>query len=135
MTNRFLALSLLAALLGTSSIGTAGASVCGSLCAPSQAANEASFNISIWNPLTADYPVTGTIDVTYHANGNVTGYYHPAGLSSRIPITGGRQGDEIWLTIGFEGSWQLIGNFHDGIITGAANNGTTRPYSFKATPV
>ncbi len=133
---RFVAFSLLAALVvGAGSIGVARATVCGSLCAPSQSANQASFRIDIWNPLTAEYPVTGTIDLVYHDNGNVTGYYHPAGLPSRIPVTGGRQGDEIWLTIGFEGSWQLNGNFHDGMITGSANNGTTHPYSFKATPV
>lgn len=132
---RFVTLSLLVALVAAGSLGIARATVCGSLCAPSQAQNAASFNISIWNPLTADYPVTGTIDLTYHANGNVTGFYHPAGLPSRIPIVGGRQGDAIWLTIGFEGSWQLTGNFHGDTIVGSANNGTPHPYSFKATPV
>ena len=136
MTKRFIALSLLAALtVGAGSIGIARATVCGSLCAPAQSANQASFNIAIWNPLTSEYPVTGTIDITYHPSGDVTGFYHPAGLPSRIPITGGRQGDEIWLTIGFEGDWQLTGNFRNGTITGSANNGSVHPYSFKATPV
>jgi hypothetical protein len=92
------------------------------------------YDIAIWNVLTHDYPVTGTMDLTYHGDGTVRGYYHPAGLPSFVPITGGRQGDHIWLTIGTQGRWTLDGNFRDGKITGSANNGGMTPYSFVATP-
>lgn len=95
------------------------------------------YNIQIWNDITHDYPVTGSMDLTYHANGIVKGFYHPAGLPSFIPITGGRTGDHIWLTIGWHGSWQLNGHLRDGKIVGAATNespGSTTPYSFVATP-
>lgn len=93
------------------------------------------FNVQIWNDITHDYPLTGTMDITYHPDGIIRGYYHPAGLPSFVPITGGRDGDRIWLTIGTSGRWTLNGHFHDGRITGSASrSGATTPYSFVATP-
>jgi hypothetical protein len=80
------------------------------------------YDISIWNPITHAYPVTGTMDLTYHNDGTVFGYYHPAGLPSFIPITGGRTGSHVWLTIGRSGVWQLNGTIRDGKITGSAVN-------------
>lgn len=94
------------------------------------------YNIAIFNALTHDYPVTGTMDITYHADGIVRGYYHPAGLPSFVPITGGRTGDSIWLTIGTQGRWTLNGHFHDGKITGSATSSQRHfPYSFVATSI
>lgn len=95
------------------------------------------YNIAIFNSLTHDYPVTGTMDLTFHSDGIVRGYYHPAGLPSFVPITGGRTDDSIWLTIGTEGRWTLNGRLRDdGKITGSATGGHRNfPYSFVATPV
>ncbi len=139
---RSLIISLLAALaISSAAVGIA-------------RADEAShYNVAIWNPITNAYPVTGTMDLSFHPGGVVRGYYHPAGLPSFIPITGGRTGNRIWLTIGLYGSWQLNGRFHDGKITGSAidehpsldNNvgkfgvpvalvGAAPIYSFVATP-
>ncbi len=93
------------------------------------------YDVAIWNPLTHDYPVTGTMDITYLENGIVRGYYHPAGLPSFIPITGGHSGDHVWLTIGQSGQWMLNGHVRDGKISGSATRGTgVTPYSFTATP-
>lgn len=94
------------------------------------------YNIAIFNALTHDYPVTGTMDLTYHANGIVRGYYHPAGLPSFVPITGGRTGNSIWLSIGTQGKWTLNGRVNDnGKITGSATGHGDFPYSFVATPM
>ncbi len=114
----------------------------------------AHYNISIWNPITRAYPVTGSMDLRYHDDGTVTGYYHPAGLPSFIPITGGRTGDHIWLSIGLSGGWELDGHFRDGKIVGSATDENPGPdhnitrfgapvalsdaaplYSFTATPI
>lgn len=111
------------------------------------------YNITIWNPITQAYPVTGSMDLRFHSDGVVDGYYHPAGLPSFIPITGGRNGDHIWLTLGRGGAWQLNGHFDGQKITGSAVNedpgpdhaverfgapvdlGSIAPiYSFTATP-
>jgi hypothetical protein len=112
------------------------------------------YNVSIWNSLTHAYPVAGSMDLRFHADGIVDGYYHPAGLPSFVPITGGRDGDHIWLTIGNSGGWQLNGSFRDGKIVGTAVDESPGPdnnigrfgapvdlanaaplYSFTATPV
>jgi hypothetical protein len=106
---RSVIISLLAALaFSTAAIGSV------------RADDATHYNVAIWNPITNAYPVTGTMDLTFHSDGIVRGYYHPAGLPSFVPITGGRQGDHIWLTIGRQGAWQLDGRFHDGKITGSA---------------
>ncbi|HEY9086415.1 MAG TPA: hypothetical protein VIN40_10850 [Candidatus Tyrphobacter sp.] len=78
------------------------------------------YNIAIWNPITHAYPVTGSMDLRFHPDGVVDGYYHPAGLPSFIPISGGRTGDHIWLTIGLHGGWQLNGSFQGAKIVGSA---------------
>jgi hypothetical protein len=79
------------------------------------------FDISVWNAITHDYPVTGSMDLNYHSDGVVTGYFHPADLPSYIPIQGGRSGNDIWLTIGLRGAWQLSGHFlSNGKISGTA---------------
>lgn len=81
------------------------------------------FDIRVWNAVTHDYPVTGSMDLNYHSDGVVTGYFHPADLPSYIPIQGGRSGDSIWLTIGLHGTWQLTGQFQpNGRIAGTAYN-------------
>ena len=123
---RALALSLLAALV------IAG-SAFGTVRAQSDAAH---FNVQIWNDITHDYPVTGTMDLSYRPGGIVRGYYHPAGLPSFVPITGGRSGDHIWLTIGLTDRWTLDGHVRDdGKITGSARSWShVTPYSFVATP-
>jgi hypothetical protein len=79
------------------------------------------FDVRVWNAVTHDYPVTGSMDLNYHSDGVVTGYFHPADLPSYVPIQGGRSGDDIWLTIGLRGTWHLTGHFlPNGRISGSA---------------
>jgi hypothetical protein len=88
------------------------------------------FNISVWNAITQAYPVTGSMDLTYHPDGVVTGWYHPADLPSFIPIQGGRNGNNVWLTIGLKGDWQLSGQLTStGGIAGTAYSTTPSRYS------
>jgi hypothetical protein len=101
--------------LGIVSAGIAGA----------EAATAQHFNVAVWNTVTHDYPVTGSMDLVYHSDGVVTGYYHPADLPSFVQIQGGRNGDNIWLTIGIRGVWHLNGHFdHNGKIVGSAYSTT-----------
>lgn len=86
------------------------------------------FDVAVWNTVTHDYPVTGSMDLTYHPDGIVTGYYHPANLPSYIPIQGGRNGNNIWLTIGIHGVWHLDGHFNaEGKIVGSAYSNVQTP--------
>jgi hypothetical protein len=115
---RLLSLASAAALLLGICAGTALADV--------QSAHH--FDVSVWNTVTHDYPVTGSMDLVYHSDGVVTGYYHPANLPSFIPIQGGRSGDNIWLAIGIHGVWHLDGHFNaNGKIVGSAYSNIQTP--------
>lgn len=124
MKHRSIALTLIAAL----------AVLGGGLATASAQPNTLHYDVKIWNPITLEYPVTGTMDLTEHSDGVIQGYYHPAGLPSFVPITGGLQGDHIWLTIGRMGGWTLDGRLENGRIRGSATHGGRTPYSFVATP-
>lgn len=103
------------ALIATLAFGFAGTALAQ---APQQ-----HFDVLLWNSVTHAYPVTGSMDLNYHSDGVVTGYFHPADLPSYIPIQGGRNGDDIWLTIGLHGAWHFTGRFQsNGKITGTAYN-------------
>lgn len=101
-----------ALLLGIASAGSAQA----------QAPTTSHYDISVWNTLSFDYPSSGSMDLTFHPDGAVTGYFHPEDLPSFIPIQGNRTGNKIWLAIGNRGTIQLNGQVDgsSGEITGSA---------------
>lgn len=79
-------------------------------------------------------PWTGALQLTINPDGIIQGYYRPADNNAFVPVTGGRNGDSVWLDIGTMGHMHVSGTFKDGAITGAAIDETTsREYSFDAT--
>jgi hypothetical protein len=79
------------------------------------------------------YPWQGTFQLQESSSGIINGYYRPYPDGNFIPVTGGRSGDSIWLTIGMNGRTQINGVLKDGKITGAAIDGRGVEYSFVAT--
>jgi hypothetical protein len=80
-----------------------------------------------------DTPWTGTLQLTINSNGIIQGYYHPAYQIAFIPVTGGRDGDNVWLDIGSAGRLHVNGTLHNGTIVGSAvDERTHTPYSFTA---
>lgn len=79
-------------------------------------------------------PWTGTLQITFNADGIVQGYYHPAdNMSAFIPVTGGRNGNAVWLDIGRSGRLHVNGVLDNGVITGGAiDQSTQQAYKFSA---
>jgi hypothetical protein len=69
---------------------------------------------------TIDYPVTGELQIRTSKNGIITGYYRPADNNDFIPVTGGVNGDHVWIDIGRAGGTRINGQFKDGNIVGSA---------------
>ncbi len=66
------------------------------------------------------YPWTGTLQLTINPDGIINGYYRAAGNGSFIPVTGGRDGKNVWLDIGQSGRLHVTGTLHEGTIAGTA---------------
>lgn len=78
-------------------------------------------------------PWTGSLQLTIHSDGIIQGYYRPDGDQGFIPVTGGRDGDNVWLEIGRDGGFHVDGTLHNGVITGAAmDEATGTQYDFTA---
>jgi hypothetical protein len=82
-------------------------------------------------------PTPGTLDLHVDANGIIHGYYHPAGVRSFDPVSGGLDGVHVWLDIGDTASMHVTGTVSaDGTIDGQAwNDDVDAQYRFVATPV
>ena len=78
----------------------------------------------------------GTLDIDIYASGVVSGWYRPQdGLPT--PITGGRDGKNIWLDIGRGQRFHITGTLApDGAIVGQAVRGHKQSgiFDFRATP-
>jgi hypothetical protein len=99
-----------------------------------QAVHE-NFNTSIQSLFGLDYPWTGTLQLTFNPDGIINGYYRPADNMQFIPVTGGRNGHDIWLDIGSTGRLHVNGTLENGNISGAAfDPDSKRQYKFNATP-
>lgn len=81
-------------------------------------------------------PYSGTLDLRIDADGIVNGYYHPEDPASFVQVTGGRDGNRIWLDIGQKGEIHVSGTIVNGTITGQAvySDDQSGLYAFKATP-
>ncbi len=79
-------------------------------------------------------PWTGTLQLTFNANNIIQGYYHPAdNISAFIPVTGGRDGDNVWMDIGRSGRLHVTGVLANGVITGGAVDlSTQQQFKFSA---
>ncbi len=80
-----------------------------------------------------DGPWTGTLQLTFNPSGIIQGYYRPADNMAYIPVTGGRDGDNVWLDIGSSGRLHVNGTLQNGaIVGGAIDERTHEAYNFTA---
>lgn len=79
-------------------------------------------------------PVTGTLQLTFNPDGIINGYYRPYGDGSFVQVTGGREGNDIWIDIGERARLHINGTLDKGNITGTAfDQRTQEQYKFRAT--
>jgi len=84
----------------------------------------------------------GTLNLTIGKDGSLSGLYRAEDSGSFRTVTGGLDGDQIWLDLGYNGP-HIVGTFRDGKILGStryyvntqdfAGSGG-QPYNFTATP-
>lgn len=91
------------------------------------------YNTSISPLVGIGYPITGRLQLTLNADNIINGYYRPADNNAYIPVTGGRDGNNVWLDIGDRGRMHVTGTLQNGVITGTAyNDGSNDAYKFSA---
>lgn len=79
------------------------------------------------------YPYTGRLQLTVNADNIINGYYRPADNNDYVPVTGGRDGNSVWLDIGSDGRIHVNGTLQNGVITGTAYDATVKEsYKFSA---
>jgi hypothetical protein len=74
----------------------------------------------------------GTLDLTISADGLVQGWFRDDERSVLQTVTGGVDGDEIWLDIGARHDLHVTGTYRNGVIIGYTFLGQN--YRFVATP-
>ncbi|HKU67424.1 MAG TPA: hypothetical protein VJP85_06600 [Candidatus Baltobacteraceae bacterium] len=94
----------------------------------------ATYETSMQSIYGLDAPWTGTLQLTIGSDGIIQGFYHPAdNMTALIPVTGGRDGNSVWLDIGRSGRLHVNGVLENGVITGGAvDESTHTPYKFSA---
>jgi hypothetical protein len=93
----------------------------------------ATYETSIQSIYGFDAPWTGMLQLTFNPDGIIQGYYRPADNMAFVPVTGGRNGDSVWLDIGRSGHLHVNGVLQNGVITGSAvDESTQHPYTFSA---
>lgn len=93
----------------------------------------ATYETSMQSIYGLDAPWTGTLQLTFNPDGIIQGYYRPADDMAFIPVTGGRNGESVWLDIGRRGHLHVNGVLQNGVITGSAvDESTQKPYKFSA---
>jgi hypothetical protein len=99
----------------------------------SQVPVRATYQASLQPITQLEAPWTGTLQLTINPNGIIQGYYHPADQMAFIPVTGGQDGNSVWLDIGTMGRLHVNGTLHNGTIAGSAvDERTNETYSFTA---
>jgi hypothetical protein len=96
-------------------------------------AQRVSYDTSITPINGLEAPWNGTLKITINPDGIIQGYYHPAYEVSFIPVTGGRNGDSVWMDIGSRGRIRVNGTLQNGKIVGSAyDQNSNTPYKFIA---
>jgi len=129
-----------ATLLGTALAGTSSAAL----------ASSATTGTSYTTVMTQTLPIPsagvfpGKLDLKVSSDGIVSGWYQPDYEGSTVSVTGGKQGDQLWLDIGQSGAVRIVATVQkDGSIVGTAQGlhaATLLPmdepvrYRFVATP-
>jgi hypothetical protein len=82
---------------------------------------QATYQTSLQSIYGSPSPWTGTLKLTVNPDGIIQGYYHPDDdMIAFVPVTGGRNGDQVWLDIGRKGHLRVSGTLQNGAITGGA---------------
>jgi hypothetical protein len=74
----------------------------------------------------------GTLNLTISADGIVSGWFRDDGRSSLRTVTGGVEGDQIWLEIGSRQAFHIDGTYRNGVIVGYTH--LDQNYEFEAKP-
>jgi len=95
------------------------------------------YDYTIENVTGMGLPRSGSLDLRFDKSGIVSGYYNPGVGLSYIPVTGGLEGNSLWLDLGARTERLLHVNAtlnSDGTIAGNAfRDRSTAEYSFDAT--
>ncbi len=99
--------------------------------ATAQAADQTAkmYTTALTQQFGSPYPYSGKLQIQISQDGIVSGYYRPDDNQSFETVTGGRNGDQIWLNIGQSGDLQITGNFIKGAIVGSAFESTVAGFS------
>lgn len=77
-------------------------------------------------------PYTGRLQIRTSKNGIITGYYRPADNNDFVAVTGGIDGNRVWIDFGRTGSSRFTGSIHDGVISGTIFGADKKPMRFTA---
>lgn len=75
----------------------------------------------------------GTLNLNIGKDGVLSGFFRFDDVGTLRPVTGGLDGDHVWLDLGPDGP-HIIGTFTDGKIAGYTTYEGHQPYRFTATP-
>jgi hypothetical protein len=75
----------------------------------------------------------GTLNLNIGKDGVLSGYFRYDDVGTLRQVTGGLEGDHVWLDLGPDGP-HIIGTFTDGKIVGYTTYEGHQPYRFTATP-
>jgi hypothetical protein len=79
------------------------------------------------------FPITGgRLEITLTNDGYVQGYYTPADSVAFIPVTGGRNGSNVWFDIGNSHATHVTGTLEPNGIAGFATTSNGVQYRFDA---
>jgi hypothetical protein len=78
-------------------------------------------------------PVSGSLHIKVNKDGILSGYYSPDYATEFTPVTGGVNGDRVWLQIGAYAPTRVQGTYQNGTITGTAYSPDHHIYAFAAT--
>lgn len=78
-------------------------------------------------------PWSGKLQLTFTPDNIIQGYYRPDDNGAFVPVTGGRQGENVWFDIGRSGNLRVTGTMQNNRIVGAAiDDRTQQQYAFNA---
>ena len=82
---------------------------------------------------TTAVPLTGSLHVRISKDGIISGFYRPDYTMDFTPVTGGVDGDHVWLLIGATSPTRVDGTYANGTIAGTAYTPDHAIYQFAAT--
>lgn len=82
------------------------------------------------------FPTSGTLDLTFHDGGIVTGYFHPTQGAGVAAVSGSLQRNVLQLDLGGNSPLHIDGTMKEGTILGRGYRSFgTQVYSFRLLPI